>query len=359
MEVKSLEDMPSPPPHLALNSPKLSALHARLSLPPRLPLQTLARCLVHPTADPDPRFNNASLCVLGTDVLGYYTSEHVLCHYPRLPITVLFAAQYAYVGPRTLTNMASEWGIEAAADPGGEVDPGLLQFGRVPPGTIVGEDALSITDTDRADQAKNWRRGTSSRIIYDDQFGDLKPAATPKATSRAAARRGASMQPRRLTSADYQKGVTHEEASTQFVRALFGAIYLHLGTLAAKRFYTAYFLSRHLDLSTLFSFTEPTRDLARLCAREGWEPPIARLISETGRLSRSPVFVVGIYSGRDKLGEGVGASLDEGRIRAAAAALKSWYLYSPLEVTKPSEVEGSKKGAKWIPNVVDIGEVIV
>ncbi len=34
-----------------------------------------------------------------------------------------------------------------------------------------------------------------------------------------------------------------------------------------------------------------------------------RLLKETGRLSISPVFVVGIFSGADQLGEGFGSSL--------------------------------------------------
>jgi len=35
----------------------------------------------------------------------------------------------------------------------------------------------------------------------------------------------------------------------------------------------------------------------------------SRLLKETGRFSNSPVFVVGIFSGADQLGEGFGASL--------------------------------------------------
>lgn len=34
-----------------------------------------------------------------------------------------------------------------------------------------------------------------------------------------------------------------------------------------------------------------------------------RLLKETGRFSNSPIFIVGIYSGVDKLGEGFGSSL--------------------------------------------------
>lgn len=38
-------------------------------------------------------------------------------------------------------------------------------------------------------------------------------------------------------------------------------------------------------------------------------------MKETGRFSAAPVFVVGIYSGRDKLGEGFGSSLNMAEFR--------------------------------------------
>lgn len=332
-----LESLPSPPPSTALTSAKLSALHARLSLPPRLPLQTLARALVHPSADPDPAFNNAALARLGANLLGYYTTEHLLCHYPRLPVSVLYAAISAYIGPTALATIAREWGVEAAAEPGGELDPGLLQFRRLPAGSPY---RPAPSPNSRPNARFNWRRGTASRIIYDDQLGAPKPATGGPAAAAAAA-------------------VPLEAAAESFVKALLGALYLHTGRLRAHRFCAAHVLSRSLDLASLFDFRTPTRDLSRLCAREGFEPPVARLVSETGRLSRHPVFVVAVYSGKDKLGEGAGASLDEARVRAAAAALKAWYLYRPLDVVVPSAVEGGVGGVEWRPNIVDVGEVVV
>ena len=68
--------------------------------------------------------------------------------------------------------------------------------------------------------------------------------------------------------------------------------------------------------------------------------------------------MVGIFSGKDKLGEGAGASLMEGRERAAVAALKGWYLYSPLSVRVPSAMEEAS-AAPWKPVHVDLGEVVV
>ncbi|CAP92200.1 Pc13g11310 [Penicillium rubens Wisconsin 54-1255] len=295
---------PSPPVEAARQSAKLAALHARLYLPSRLPIETLARTLVDTSADPNPNFNNASLATFGHDLLSYYATEHLICTYPRLPLTVIFAAMYAYVGPKTLAAMAREWG---------PTHPTARPY----------------------ETQKNWRKTVTSKIFYDDEFGDPLKGAKHSAA-----------------------GVTTEQASAEFVRAVMGAIYLHAGRAAAKRFFEQHFLSRHLNISELFNFQAPARDLTRLCARESFERPVAKVISETGRKSRHPVFVVGIFSGQDKLGEGAGASLMEARERAAVAALKGWYLYSPLSVRVPSSME-EPSALPWKPVHVDLGEVIV
>lgn len=351
---------PSPPPARARSSARLSALHARLVLSPRLPLETLARCLVDPSADVNPNFNNASLSILGYELLGYYTSEAILCRYPRLPTEVTVAAMHAYCGPRTLAALTREWGVEVAAAPGGEVDPGFLQCTRREAGNAsvngTGTQLKDLRKTgeglstrpDQEQQIKGWRRGASSKDIYDEYFGDQLQrtetdyAERPDLRDEDAQRKA-------------EKGVTVEQASTVFVRALMGAVYLHAGKKAAHNFFKAHILSRHLDVSKLFEFRQPTRDLSKLCAREGFESPVARIMSETGRKSRHPVFVVGVFAGKDKLGEGSGGSLDEARIRAAVGALKGWYLYSPLNVRVPSE---ATEGKPWEPVLVDGGEVI-
>ncbi|PGH11111.1 hypothetical protein AJ79_05056 [Helicocarpus griseus UAMH5409] len=323
---------PSPPVEAALHSPKLSAIHSRLSLPQRLPLQTLARTLVDESADPSPQFNNKSLSILGGDLLNYYTAEYLLSTYPRLPVKVLWAAMYSYIGAKTLASMTREWGVEYAAEPGDEVDPGYLQFKRLPPDTTVETNERGTFI--KADGSMT-KRSTSARIVYGDAFG--------------------------LSTVPYDNkhpGVTPNLASANFVRAVMGAVYLHAGRPAAKQFHKQHISSRHLDMASLFSFRQPTRDLSKLCRREGFEPPVAKILSETGRLSNHPVFNVGIFSGPDQIGEGAGGSLSEARFRAAASALKAWYLYSPLGARVPSSME--EEGAEpWKPAYVDPGEVIV
>ncbi|KAJ9614586.1 54S ribosomal protein L3 mitochondrial [Cladophialophora chaetospira] len=334
---EELVKLPSPPVTAARTSAKLAALHARLSLPSRFPLETLARTLVDESADISVRFNNKPFASLGNDLLGYYTSEYIISQYPRLPLAVVYAAMYAYHGPATLTQMAREWGVEVAAEPGGEVDPGLLQFKRMPPDIRLEKDGPAAENNNDDPRAK-WTRSLSAKSVHNDQFGELQERPIPAEDLRS-------------------KGVTLQRASTNFVRAVIGAVYLHAGRAAAKKFYGDHFMSRQLDMSSLFQFKNPTRDLSKLCGREGFQAPVAKILSETGRKSRTPVFVVGIYSGSDLLGEGAGASLDEARTRAAVAALKGWYLYSPTEFRLPSETE--EPGAKpWTPILVDAGEIV-
>ena len=344
-----LRKLPSPPPNLATSSAKLSALHARLSLPPRFPIQTLARCLIDSSADSSPSFNNNSFSLLGNDLLGYYTSEAILCRYPRLPMTVLFAAMWAYSGPKVLATICREWGVDAAAEPGGEVDPGYLQAKRSLAGNapIVEGSGIMRKETEAGKKGlKPWNRGLSSQSIKDDYFGEERRTEADLAERPE------------LQQAEKERGVTLERASVNFVKALMGAVYLHGGRNAAKLFFKEHILSRHLDVGKMFDFRQPTRDLSRLCAREGFESPVARILSETGRASRHPVFVVGVFSGKDMLGEGAGGSLDEARIRATIAALKGWYLYSPMNVVVPSDAEG-EDGKPWQPVLVDGGEVVV
>ena len=337
-----LTQLPSPLPEAALRSAKLSALHSRLSLSSRLPLETLARCLVDPSADSNPLFNNLSLRLLGEELFSYYTCEEIICRYPRLPISVLFAAMYAFVGSKALEAITREWGVEAAAEPGGEVDPGLLQAKRSPAGTY---DDLDEGLSQRPNAEKRWRKTISSKTLYGDSFGDERTSPNRVEGTDVRVREGTS-------------AVTLERASTNFARAVMGAVYLHGGRPAAKQFFKQHILSRELSIAGLFDFRQPTRDLSRLCAREGFDSPVARIISETGRKSRHPVFVVGVYSGYDKLGEGSGGSLDEARTSAAIAALKGWYLYSPLNVKVPSDDLGDR-GKSWEPAFIDCGEVIV
>jgi len=313
-----------PPSRNPLASAKLPALHARLNLHPNYPLQTLARTLVDTTADSDARFTNAHLTTLGNTLTSYLVSEYLMVTYPRLPTEVLYAAVGAYVGNPALASLGREWGVEHAFEPTADVDAGLLQFLRIRPGAPPSPPPL-------------WVRRKKSGPTNEKE----KEESAEERDER-----------------QRRHGTTLEAAMANHVRAVFAGVFLHEGYAAARQFFRQHVLSRRLDVDRLFDFVQPTRELSRLCAREGFEPPVARILSETGRRSRHPVFVVAVYSGAETMGEGHGGSLDEARIRAAVNALKGWYLYSPLVKDLPSKTEGSKYVA-FKPAYIDPGEVIV
>ncbi|KAI1210899.1 54S ribosomal protein L3 [Annulohypoxylon truncatum] len=355
--------LPSPPPERALYSAKLAALHARLSLSSKIPLQILARTLIDPSADAHPHYNNANLAFLGAALLQYHTSEFLIMRYPRLPMAILFSAMKGYSGVPALHQVARAWGVEPCAAPGEEVDPGVLQFSTDKPTVMMNKWGYVRAESKELLKYK-WRRGVSSRVVYDDAFGEMV-AKEKKPKEGAEQEQGQGQEEGEAKPEVSDKRNTKDlvvqdptqNAHANFVRAIIGAIYRYCGRETAKIFVQSHILSRKLDLENLFEFKLPIRELARLCAREDFDPPVARLLSETGRLSRTPVFVVGIYSGRDKLGEGTGPSLDAARTAAAINSLKAWYLYSPGEVGVPSDTF-VEDAAHWEPAYVDIGEVI-
>ena len=265
---------------------------------------------------------------------------------------------WAYCGHKTLAVITGEWGVEVAAEPGGEVDPGYLQCMRQEAGNAEAQGApgMWVKELNKSTEAGKDRRRKIARgqSMVEHDFSTVSQPPRHTSTDSAEAPQLRTQQ----SLARAAKGVTVEEAKAQFVRALIGAVYLHSGKRAAKMFFKEHILSRHLDVDKMFEFKQPTRDLSKLCAREGFESPVARILSETGRKSRHPVFVVGVFAGDQKLGEGAGGSLDEARIRASVAALKGWYLYSPLEVRVPSDAEGPN-ARNWEPVLVDGGEVVV
>lgn len=76
----------------------------------------------------------------------------------------------------------------------------------------------------------------------------------------------------------------------------------------------------------MLKFLDPKKALLEMVKKFDREKPKSRLLKETGRFSNSPVFVVGIFSGADQLGEGFGSSLKMAEFRAAEDALHRVYL---------------------------------
>lgn len=82
----------------------------------------------------------------------------------------------------------------------------------------------------------------------------------------------------------------------------------------------------------MLKFLDPKKALKELVAKYNREPPKSRLLKETGRFSNTPVFVVGIYSGAEQIGEAFGSSLKMAEFRVRHKTL----LHFGLDADAPS-----------------------
>lgn len=275
--------------------PSIVALHARLQLPEEYKLSTLVKSLSCPMGEGNAS-NNQQMTIFGSHILSFYVSEYLLANYPRLPISILRSAIDAYIGNFSLYDVAkNSWGID--------------------------EDASSKLDKYLSNEPELFKYG---RLRY------LRKVSTPE--SNVVKYSPAQVNP-------YE--ISKSEAFANSVRSIIAGLYVHSGETATKEFITNHILSRQVDISALFEFKEPGKLLTRLLKTNNMHPPTVRLISETGRLSNSPIYVVGCFSGNDLLASGEGSSLREARVRSFVRALKAWYLYKPLDAKVPSDASFS------------------
>ncbi|KAI5834819.1 ribonuclease III [Schizophyllum commune Tattone D] len=120
--------------------------------------------------------------------------------------------------------------------------------------------------------------------------------------------------------------VLHTDALASIPRALTALIYQKRSLPAARQFVHSFFLSRQVDLRSMLKFRNPKWALLQLVRKFDRERPVSRLLKETGRFSNSPVYLVGVFSGEEQIGEGFGSSLKMAEYRAAEDALLRVYL---------------------------------
>lgn len=300
---------------LASKSPSLITLHNRLSLPEEFSLSTLSRCLTCRSSKLPSDFkssnmdgelgdgvhisnfnDNYGLNIFGKNILSYHVTHRLLSKYPRLPIPVLNAAVDAYISERVLSSVGKSWGIDIE-------NSSVME-------RYLKEEPIPLT---------LGRLRFFNNVLSEEEGIEL------------------------ISNKNFSQHAAYALAVRSIIGALWSCTYLKDSSVAFK-FIDQHILSRKLDVTKMFQFDQPTRELATLCRRENLETPISKLLAESGRLSKAPVFIVGVFSGTEKLGEGFGSSLKEAKARAASDALLKWYCYEPVSNQAP---------------IVDPGQVIV
>lgn len=271
--------------------PSIIALHARLGLPESYQYSTLVKALTCPTSKHDVIASNQQLSILGAHILSFYVTEYLIANYPRLPLSVLRAATDAFIGNYSLYDVAKNtWGIS--------------------------EDSSSKLERYLSNEPEIFKFGTLryTRKVTEPETDIVKYAPDHSVFE-----------------------LSKSEAFANSVRSIVGGLHIHAGEETTKQFVHDHILSRQVDISSFFSFKEPGKLLTRLLRTNNMQPPTIRLISETGRFSSTPVYVVGCFSGENLLATSEGNSLREARIKSFGKALKAWYLYKPLDAKLPSD----------------------
>ncbi len=132
-----------------------------------------------------------------------------------------------------------------------------------------------------------------------------------------------------------------EDSACQVFCAVVGSIFKDLGPKSARKMVHDFVVSQLAgkDLDELIKLQHPHIMLCSILASQGRPKPIARLISESGRTTHFPSFVVGVYSDGDLLGEGTGTSLKRAEKEAMITSLRSHFQKELLSTPLPSDLE--------------------
>ncbi|KAI9286207.1 ribonuclease III domain-containing protein [Umbelopsis sp. AD052] len=133
------------------------------------------------------------------------------------------------------------------------------------------------------------------------------------------------------------EGAFHSETMSSALNAIIGLVHQEKGAEAAKKFVHAHILARDVNVSDVVKIENPKAHLSRLTTRYGKEKPLSRLLKETGRATNSAVFIVGVFSGEEKLGEGYGNSMKMAEYRACMDAINKHYLFENKDFMLPSD----------------------
>ncbi|EIE76439.1 hypothetical protein G6F46_000486 [Rhizopus delemar] len=140
------------------------------------------------------------------------------------------------------------------------------------------------------------------------------------------------------------------------LHAVIGAIYQEQGMEAAKRFVHDFVLARDMDIRRLIPLDEPKRQLTALLRQAGKPRAESRILSETGRLSSAPVYVVGVFSKEEKLAEGFGSSIKMAEFRACQNALINHYGQEQKDFILPSDAD---KVEKYTPAPLGTSQALI
>ena len=139
------------------------------------------------------------------------------------------------------------------------------------------------------------------------------------------------------------KGLSRDSTQvvSQALCGVVGAVYRDQGPKFAKKLVHEVVIAQlsGQDLQEVVKLQHPRFMLHALLRQQGKPKPLTRLISESGRATHFPSFVVGVFSGETCLGEGTGTSLRRAETEAMATALRNHFQKELSAAPLPSDHE--------------------
>jgi len=111
--------------------------------------------------------------------------------------------------------------------------------------------------------------------------------------------------------------------SANATEAIIGAIYLDLGYDTAKDFITKRIIARLPEILETGTWVDPKSKFQEMAQERDGQTPQYKVLEESGP-DHDKVFVVGVYVGKQLLGQGKGSSKQTAQQMAAESALKAY-----------------------------------
>ncbi|KAJ3104979.1 hypothetical protein HK100_003972, partial [Physocladia obscura] len=144
------------------------------------------------------------------------------------------------------------------------------------------------------------------------------------------------------------------------IQSLVGALYLEKGASAVAFFIKTHILSRSVDVAAHLQLSKNPKATLRAVLKEfNRELPVSRLLNETGRLSTNPVFIVGVYSGIDQIGQGYGSSMAMAETRACKNALEKHFVQHIKDIDEEKLLVADEEALSFLTSLSTVASANV
>jgi dsRNA-specific ribonuclease len=281
------------------------------------------------------REGNKELRVLGNEIFGFLGAEEIEHRFRHVGVTTKKHLLTHLFSLQNLVNLSQQFGISPSPTYTSWISKVNIE------GEVENEKLQKSKDGDFRIRKLNLTRGR-----FEDGVG-LATEEERSVTFRGLIRyrptpsQFASSSPNTSSSSPTISSLEDELSGS--MKSLLALIYTNAGLETTRLFLRTHIFSLPLDINSFLKWDNPRFILSQTLQKYSRPAPLPRLLKESGRYTLNPTFLIGIYSGAEKLGEGYGSSIRMAKYRAYEDSLRRIYLApggrlrDGMEVSRPSD----------------------